>query len=139
MCIYEMTPKEILDEINSSSPSIKKLDWQGEPTSFNGLLIVPTGELHGSGWMCMAFIALEGDEPVGYFNYGSDVVNMDGIGGYGRWNSTKGIPAMVEPKAWSLDMTPGGCARLFANRSGYKLRGEGLSTFELYADKIKEK
>lgn len=137
MDLYSKTPKEIMELLESPTPSIKRLRWNDEETEFNSLLIVPRGELHDSGWMCMVFIALWNGEPVGYFDCGSDVISLDGTGGYGRYSDWPmgSIPRMVSPKGWRMDMTPGGCLRLFVTNMDYVLKAEGLSSFQVYAVK----
>lgn len=62
------------------------LDMPAEkPTkTFCSVIIVPTDEIHDSGFRCMKFILTEGDRIIGVVDTGSDVVWPNGIGNYGR-------------------------------------------------------
>lgn len=64
----------------------------------------------------------------------SDVIHIDGIGGYGKWTADRGVPTLVPPKGWSIDcLKKSKLIRLFSDG---KLRaGRALSSFELYAVK----
>lgn len=136
MDLFSKTAKEIMELIDAPAPSLKRLNWHDESQTFNSLLIVPRGDLHDSGWMCMVFIALLNNELVGYFDCGSDVISLDGCGGYGLYSEWEnGIPYMVAPKGWRMDMTPGGILRLFTMNANYNLKAEGLSDFNVYAIK----
>lgn len=51
---------------------------------FSSLVIIPLNYAHDSGWMCMNFVAVNKDgEPICRLSGCSDVLNLDGIGGYG--------------------------------------------------------
>lgn len=90
---------------------------------FNGLVIIPvenengTIELHDSGWGCMEFCLIDkNDEPIGRVGGGSDVVNLDGIGGYGaNWlNLFANVPRLIPIHGWTLDLLPCGYLRVWA-------------------------
>lgn len=130
MNLFSKTAKEIMELIDAPAPSLKRLNWHDESQTFNSLLIVPRGDLHDSGWMCMVFIALLDNEPVGYFDCGSDVISLDECGGYGPYSGW-----VIIPKSWRMDMTPGGILRLFVMNANYELKAEGLSDFKVYAIK----
>ena len=56
---------------------------------FNAFTIVPTEEIHDSGYRCMKFVLDYHGEIVGCVGGWSDVVDLNGIGGYGNdWNTT---------------------------------------------------
>ena len=89
MKITEMTKADF-----AAVPKLKLWsDWDKlAPTGkllFHSFVIIPVerdGEidLHDSGWGCMEFCLVNNDlEPIGKVGGGSDVVNLDGIGGYG--------------------------------------------------------
>lgn len=89
---------------------------------FNSFVIISlenedgTITLHDSGWGCMAFCLIdENDEPIGKVGGGSDVVNLDGMGGYGAdWRSKcGGVPKHIPIHAWSLDLLPCGYLRVW--------------------------
>ena len=111
--------------------------------TFQSMVIIPTGEEHSSGFQCMEF-ALIGDNGVAICRVGggSDVVVIDGIGGYGV-NGISKAPRLkdgrrvIVPHGWSIDCLPCGYLRLFTN-GGCSLRLErpywNGSTFEIYAE-----
>lgn len=99
---------------------------------FYSLVIIPMDYAHDSGWMCMDFVAVnKNGEPICKLSGRSDVLNLDGIGGYGDWRIADGFPRFVEPKGWSIDCLPCGYLRLFAR--GPMTLGARLSNFEIYA------
>lgn len=87
--------------------------------TFTAVIIVPTGEKHDSGWGCMKFILTDHreDRVVGAVGGWSDVVHLNGIGGYGRdWRRTI-VTHMVMAVGWSIDCLPGsGCLRIFTDK-----------------------
>jgi len=110
---------------------------------FNGLVIIPvenedgTIALHDSGWGCMAFCLIdEHNEPIGKVGGGSDVVNLDGIGGYGAdWiRKYGGIPRHIPIHGWSLDLLPCGYLRIWANRHLFLTNPLICSSFEVFAE-----
>lgn len=109
---------------------------------FESLVIIPTGEEHDSGFQCMEF-AIIGDNGFAICRVGgySDVIAIDGIGGYGVKGFSKAFKlsngqCVVVPHGWRIDCLPCGYLRLFAN-GGCSLMLErpywGGSTFEIYA------
>lgn len=111
--------------------------------SFQSMVIIPTGEEHDSGFQCMEF-ALIGADGVAICRVGgfSDVIVIDGIGGYGIRGISKvlklsnGQPVVV-PHGWSIDCLPCGYLRLFANDDCRLMLERPYwngSTFEIYAE-----
>ena len=100
---------------------------------FRSLVIIPTDEEHDSGYMCMDFVAVDGHgEPIERLSGCSDVLHINGIGGYGNWRATEGIPTLVKPVSWSIDCLPkSGYLRLFCGET--LTCGDALSSFEVYA------
>ncbi len=100
---------------------------QPEPQDINGI--------HDSGFRMIYAVAVRDSEPICILTGSSDVVHIDGFGGYGKdWlNRYGGVPKDVEPKDWSIDcLAVSGLLRLFSN--GRKLEaGDELSSFELFA------
>lgn len=99
--------------------------------SFSSIVIVPTDELHESSFQMMAFVACDDNKPVLYWDNGTDILCLDGIGGYGDW-SPPDLPCKIDPKGWRIDMLPCGLVRLFAR--GKLESGDCLSSFEIYAE-----
>jgi hypothetical protein len=94
---------------------------------FDSLVILPTRKKHDSGWMCMDFVACKDSEPICRLSGCSDVLNIDGIGGYGPYYGS--INKSVVPKGWSIDCLPCGYLRLWSNHT-LKV-GVAVSNFEL--------
>ena len=98
---------------------------------FHALVIIPQDYAHDSGWMCMDFVAVDKEgEPICKLSGCSDVLNIDGIGGYGNLKPGM-LPHFIEPKGWSIDCLPCGYLRLFSRST--MSAGAALSSFEIYA------
>lgn len=99
---------------------------------FESLVIIPTDEQHDSGWQCMEFVGVdENMEPVVRMSGCSDVINIDGIGGYGKWDMDGKLPRSRPIQAWSIDCLPkSGYLRLFCH--GKIIVGHDLSSFEIF-------
>lgn len=105
--------------------------WSRDIGEFSSLVIIPQDYAHDSGWMCMDFVAVSKEgEPICRLSGCSDVLNIDGIGGFGNWRVGK-MPSRIEPKGWSIDCLPCGYLRLFSHRT--LTAGPALSNFEIYA------
>lgn len=91
--------------------------------------------MHDSGYRCMTFVAVKNNKPICRISGCSDVIHIDGIGGYGhRWYSKySGVPKMVPPTDWNIDcLAESGLLRMF-NGERNILCGASLSSFEIYA------
>lgn len=98
---------------------------------FDALVIIPTDQEHDSGYMCMDFVAVDGKgEPICRLSGWSDILELDGIGGYGAREGRR-PDKFIEPKAWGIDCLPCGYLRLFSR--GKLVAGDSLSSFEVYA------
>lgn len=112
-------------------------DWNDSSIEFDSLVIIPgeEHELHDSGYRTMDFLAVKNDNPICLLSGCSDVIHLDGIGGYGKdWISKgRGIPTVVPPKGWSMDCLPkSGLLRLWCY--GNKLTcGIAVSSFEVFS------
>ena len=84
--------------------------------TFTEIVIVPTDEVHDSGFLCMKFILCNHREIVGVVSGWSDVVHVNGIGGYGS-NFEEALRTQKTKRVgWSIDCLPGsGCIRLFSD------------------------
>ena len=123
-----------IDKLNE----IPVLDWHGENNRlYDSVVIVPTKEIHDSGYMCMAFLFCIKEEIIGKSMGCADVLNLDGIGGYGLKPSSiatlsGGLPQSTSIKAWSIDCLPNGYLRIFCR--GKIKNGGGLSNQEIFAE-----
>lgn len=106
--INEYTREEFLEIENFGDPNAE----------FNAIIIVPTGKLHDSGFQTMKFILMNDREIVMACSGWSDVIHINGIGGYGRYGTKEYGEAMCEQRVrrvgWSIDcLAKSGCTRLF--------------------------
>jgi len=92
---------------------------------FRSFVVIPvenedgTIELHESGYGCMEFCLVNcNKEPIGKVGGGSDVVNLDGIGGYGvNWlDGFQGIRKMIHVHGWTFDLLPCGYLNVWTRR-----------------------
>jgi len=81
----------------------------------------------------MSFVATSKNEPLCKIDAGSDVIEFDGIGGYGKnWiNRPDRNMKTVDVAGWQIDcLRTSGLLRIFCN--GKILCGEGLSSYEIW-------
>jgi hypothetical protein len=108
--------------------------WSEDIGEFDSLVILPMRRMHESGFRCMDFVAVIKETPLCRLSGCSDVIHIDGIGGYGyKWiEKGEGVPNSKKIMDWSIDCLPkSGLLRLFSRR---KLRAsEALSSFEIFA------
>ena len=125
MNIFSMT-KEDFEKVPD------RQGWSRDVGEFNSLVIIPQDYAHDSGWMCMDFVAVDiNGEPICKLSGCSDVLSLDGVGGYGNYGTGK-TTIYVKPKGWSIDCLPCGYLRVFAN--GALTAGPALSDFAVYSD-----
>jgi hypothetical protein len=123
--IMKMTRKQFLE--------LPRRKWDEDIGKFNCLVILPGTTRHDSGFRCMSFVACNFKHPICILGGCSDVVHIDGIGGYGKWEGGA-ISKNVLVKGWSIDCLPvSGLLRLFSN--GELTVGVDLSSFEVYSTK----
>jgi hypothetical protein len=120
---------------------LKCKGWREDIGKFNSLIILPgySKDIHDSGYRCMDFIAVKGSKPICRLSGCSDVIHVDGIGGYGyKWSEKgQGVPLNVEAKGWSVDCLPkSGLLRFFAD--GDLVVDPALSSFSVYCIKRKK-
>lgn len=114
---------------------MKKSDFKDIPVTndtvkdFDDVVIIPTNRKHDSGYRCMEFVFCEKGEPFVKSFGGSDVLNLNGIGGYGKWKGY--LPTMVQPIGWNIDCLPCGYLHIWCNK---KLYGDGCSSYEVIVD-----
>lgn len=104
---------------------------------FDSLVILPTRKTHDSGYRCIDFVACIKDEPICRLSGCSDVLHINGIGGYGyKWTEKNiGVPFKIDIMPWSIDCLPkSGLLRMFCY--GHNLiAGCALSSFDIFANK----
>lgn len=109
--------------------------WDAE-VEFGSLVILPQKEIHDSGYARMDFAAIGNDGvPFCLLAGGSDVIHLDGVGGFGKnWLEKYGTcPTMRPVVSWSIDCLPCGLLRIFIGRKKMSC-GPALSSFELYSE-----
>lgn len=118
---------------------MKKSDFQNVPTrtrydedigEFDSLVLIPTRKKHDSGLMCMDFVACIKGKPICRLSGHSDVLNIDGIGGYGKWHGS--VPETIRPKGWSIECLPCGYLHMWCKEC--LEAGDTLSSFEIYTN-----
>lgn len=124
----------IFDMKKSDFDDIPMVEWD-EEVKFTDLVIIPTDDFHESGYRCMKFCAVKNGKPIAMLGGNSDVMCIDGIGGYGKWNwRNEGIPRTTDMKAWNIDCLPCGYLHMWCSGYNFSATG-GLSDFELYTEK----
>jgi hypothetical protein len=95
--------------------------------------------LHDSGFRFMDFVACQGEEPVFRLSGCSDVIHLDGIGGFGpRWVERYGrCPETIPPSSWNMDCLPtSGLLRLWGREK--MIADDALSSFSVYINHKQE-
>lgn len=122
--------------INSSLKEFKELEYFKPNEEFNGCVIIPTGEEHDSGYMCMKFALVHNDRVVGCVGGGCDIIHINGIGGYGKYTMDKYLRRITSNKVpvvdWRIDCLSNGLLRLFSDRV-LTIDNIICSDFQLYA------
>jgi len=110
-------------------------NWQ-EPVEFASMVILPLRTRHGSGYRALDFVAINNKgQPICRLSGCSDVIHVDGIGGFGNnWLKQYGtVPKAVPATGWSVDcLATSGLLRMWPN-SYHMTCGGSLSSFEIYA------
>lgn len=128
-----------------TSWTIEQFKALPEPSSFTneevglieGLVIMPTENLHESGFRSMEFVTIQDGVPTYRVSGCSDVLNLCGIGGYniGKYNCNRMELLMhretIPRIAWKMDcLAVSGLIRLFCGKKMYL--GESLSDIGIY-------
>jgi hypothetical protein len=123
MNVYTMTKEDF-----QLVPERPHFDTPVQP--FYSLVIIPQEYMHESGYRCMDYVAVNRNgEPIIRLSGCSDVLEIDGIGGYGDFHG-KGLPISRPIQAWKIDCLPCGYLRLFCN--GRIVAGNAISSFEIF-------
>lgn len=91
-----------------------KMKYFQNKNEFTSFVIVPTKEIHYSGYRCMKFILIDEEKIVGVVGGYSDVIHFNGIGGKGKF-----LEDAPNPKgyAYKIDCLPkSGCLRVFIGK-----------------------
>ncbi len=99
----------------------------------DSLIILPSRSLHDSGYRCLSFVVVKDGKPLCLISGGSDVIHIEGIGGFGdRWlEKYNECPDLVPPTEWGVDcLAKSGLLRLFCR--GKIKCGLALSSFEIF-------
>ena len=122
--------------INSSIKEFEELKNFKPEEKFDGCIIIPTKETHDSGFICMKFALTHNNKVVGCVGGGSDVVHINGIGGYGKYGNdfTSALISQKVPRVcWRIDCLPNGLLRLFSDH-WLSIDDIICSDFALYAE-----
>ena len=128
--------KDLNDMTRKDFEALPHRKWD-EIIECDSIIILPgkPKDLHDSGYRCMDFVACNKGEAMCLLSGCSDVVHLDGIGGYGHnwYMKREGVPKMVIPKGWAIDCLPrSGLLRLWCDRSNL-LCDPALASFAVYA------
>lgn len=137
------TTKDATDMTRKEIENVPQLDWD-ETVECSSIIIIPgnINDIHDSGYRCMGFVLCnEKAHPFGKISGGSDVVHLDGIGGFGEdWlEKYTRVPRLTPPTGWSIDcLKVSGLIRLFPLGKTIRV-GAALSSFEIWAIEKEEK
>lgn len=120
--LFDLT-KESVEQL----PNVNILEECDE--LFNEIVIIPTDDIHECGYRCMQFVFGRNGVYTKRVYRGSDVIHLNGIGGYGE--DYLSLTNMVPRVAWRIDCTPNGFLRLFITEPRIKI-GSGISDFQIY-------
>ena len=125
MDIYKMTRKELY--------AVPRREWGKSVGEFDCLVLLPTRRKHDSGYGIIDAVACKKNEPLFIVTCGADVLNIEGIGGYGKYSSIeKGYPKLF-PAGWSIDLLhKSGLFRLFCEH-GMTCDDSAVSSFAVYS------
>ncbi len=101
---------------------------------FTSIVILPTNYVHDSGFKCMDYILVgRNSEPIGKISHGSDVLHINGIGGYGK--NIENMGSRIKPISWGIDcLKKSKLLRLFCDRD-LEIDSWSGSSFSVYAVK----
>ncbi len=96
---------------------LKKLEYIKPIELFNAVAIVPMGNSHDSGFGCMKYILLNNFKIIGVVGGKSDVLHINGFGGYGDIEAVnKAIKNHRKGYDWRIDcLSKSQCLRLFSD------------------------
>ena len=110
--------------------------WQDTIEDVDSVVVLPERTKHDSGYRCMSYILCKADEVLVRVSSCSDVLHIDGIGGYGPYDQRDGT-SVVPAKGWTIDCLPrSGLLRIFCS---YRISvAARLSSQSIYGQKKRE-
>lgn len=114
----------LAEEYNAPTKNVK----------FNEVFVCNTGEKHESGYYCMKFILVYGDKIVGCVGGFCDIINLNGIGGYGDYEHFSNVQrtGFCPVIDWNIDICDFGVFRIFSQKKYLKLDAIITSQFSIY-------
>lgn len=115
--------------------------WDQDVGLLSAIIVIPARKKHDSGYRFIEVIGCRAKTgaPFCKLTVCSDVVHLDGIGGYGyKWVDKYGhCPDLIPPQNWEFDCLPrSGCFRFWAN--GLLRADLALSSFSIYSNQGKK-
>ena len=132
LCNYKKEATEVKKmKLDATREEFENLPIKKPELPFNSFVIIPTGKIHDSGYGCMKFALANHDIVVGCVGGCSDVINLNGIGGYGHNYKDAVKTRMVPVIDWNIDLLPNGLLRVFTSNN-LDIPEMILSNFEVY-------
>jgi len=105
----------MIDEVmNMTLEELQNVETIKKRSDFNSFVIVPMNDNHDSGFRTMMFILLLDNEILGAVSGWSDVIHVNGVGGYGLDVENALKTQKVQRVSMSMDCLPvSGCMRFF--------------------------
>lgn len=129
----ELTVKDLNEYTIEELLDVPNMDWDETRDDFDSIIIIPTDQKHDSGFRCMEFVGCIGHKPIARMSGCSDVVHINGIGGYGK---SKKYNQLIPATGWSIDcLNTSGLLRLFVDPETKIENSAALSSFEVFAIK----
>lgn len=106
----------------------------------DSFLFLPHFGEHDSGYSFIRCVVTREGVPLCALTTHSDVLHVDGIGGYGPRDGRESLPDKLPICGWSIDCFPrSGAFRIWPNSSNRIEYGNALSSFEFYAVRKEKK
>ena len=124
----------IFDMGKADFKNVRVRGWNEDVGKFDSLVIIPGGSrsLHDSGYRCIAYCLCRDGKPICLTGGGSDILHINGIGGYGKIYNT--IPREIPVISWRIECLPkSGYLHLFIHEHELTC-GPDLSSFEVFAE-----
>ena len=103
---------------------------------FDSIVILPTQKRHSSSYRCMDFVGVRDNEAICRLSGCSDVLHIDGIGGFGihKLDFGTSLPKELPIRDWNIDCLAGsGLLRLFSHRYRIQVDRFAVSSYEIFA------
>lgn len=113
-----------------NAPDIHTISKDIKDILFDRVVIVPTKEVHDSGYLIMRLVFCYKDEIICSLNSSTDVLELGGIGGRCYYTNKVREDVFEHKGGYCIDVFPGGYVSLFNWRYPMRL-GAALSTTEL--------